>query len=354
MRSSLYSAAALALGAGVNNVAAHATFQDLWVNGVDNGGVCARLPLSNSPVTDVNSTDLACNAGTSPVASTCTAPAGGIVTVEMHQQPGDRSCAEDAIGGDHYGPVMAYMAAVSDATTAVGADAAWFKVFADTWAKNASGSIGSDDDWGTKDLNNCCGLMDVLIPADIEPGDYLLRAEVIALHVASSVGGAQFYMTCYQITVTGGGDADPATVSIPGAYNEDDPGILINIYEPMTTYVEPGPTVFSAGSTKSAGSPCEGCESTCNPDAATTTAVGSTTTPSAPKTTTPAATTTTAKVSTTGTTKTASTPTSSPTGSCSVAAYGQCGGTGFSGCTTCASGNTCSDLNDYYSQCVPA
>ena len=31
--------------------------------------------------------------------------AGDQVTVEMHQQPGDRSCANEAIGGDHYGPI---------------------------------------------------------------------------------------------------------------------------------------------------------------------------------------------------------------------------------------------------------
>lgn len=42
--------------------------------------------------------------------------------------------------------------------------------------------------------------MNVLIPEDIAPGDYLLRAEVIALHVASSTGGAQFYMSCCKFT----------------------------------------------------------------------------------------------------------------------------------------------------------
>ena len=46
----------------------------------------------------------------------------------MHQQPGDRSCANQAIGGDHYGPVQVYMAKVEDATSAVGSSAAWFKV----------------------------------------------------------------------------------------------------------------------------------------------------------------------------------------------------------------------------------
>jgi len=36
---------------------------------------------------------------------------------------------------------------------------------------------------------------------------------------------------------------------------------------------------------------------------------------------------------------------------CSVSLYGQCGGSGYSGCTTCASG-TCKYSNDYYSQCL--
>lgn len=74
--------------------------------------------------------------------------AGDTVTVEMHQQNGDRSCANEAIGGAHYGPIIVchiyflelinilshlnylqvYMAAVSDARTAVGSSANWFKV----------------------------------------------------------------------------------------------------------------------------------------------------------------------------------------------------------------------------------
>lgn len=54
--------------------------------------------------------------------------------------------------------------------------------------------------------------------ADIAPGDYLLRAEVLALHVASSINQAQFYVSCYQITVSGTGSATPSGVSFPGAY----------------------------------------------------------------------------------------------------------------------------------------
>ena len=93
------------------------------------------------------------------------------------------------------------MSKVSDASTADGSTG-WFKVFADTWANVGAGSTGSTDNWGTKDLNTCCGKMNVKIPSDIPAGDYLLRAEVIALHVASSVGGAQFYTSCCKCTVS--------------------------------------------------------------------------------------------------------------------------------------------------------
>lgn len=46
--------ARLAIAASlVASAAAHATFQELWINGVDQGSSCVRLPLSNSPVTSV-------------------------------------------------------------------------------------------------------------------------------------------------------------------------------------------------------------------------------------------------------------------------------------------------------------
>ncbi|KAI1848582.1 hypothetical protein JX265_011564 [Neoarthrinium moseri] len=314
---------AILAAVSVQEVASHATFQDLWINGVDYGGQCARLPLSNSPVTDVSSTAIRCNAGTSPVASKCNVKAGDTVTIEIHQQPGDRSCNTEAIGGAHYGPVQAYLSKVSNSATADGSDG-FFKIYADTWAKNPSGSSGDDDYWGTKDINTCCGRLNVKIPTDVAPGDYLLRAEALALHTASSSGQAQFYMTCYQLTISGSGTANPATVKFPGAYQASDPGILVDIHAKMSTYIAPGPTVYSGGSTKSAGAACVGCESTCTAGKGATGTATSVALPSA---------------------------TGGGSGGCSVAPYAQCGGQDYTGCTTCASGK-CSKLNDYYSQCT--
>ena len=48
---------------------------------------------------------------------------------------------------------------------------------------------------------------------------YLVRSEHIALHGASNVGGAQIYISCAQINVTGGGSGKPSPlVAFPGAY----------------------------------------------------------------------------------------------------------------------------------------
>lgn len=180
--------------------------------------------------------DIQCNAGgTRGVPGICSVPAGGTVTIEMHQQPGDRSCSNEAIGGNHDGPVIVYLSKVGDATRDMGSR--WFKIF--------QNGLVRTDYWGTDVLNANCGKQVVTIPADIAAGDYLLRAEVIALHVAGNAGGAQFYVSCYQLRVTGGGSASPAGVAFPGAYSATDPGILFNLYGSYTSYTVPGPAVSS-------------------------------------------------------------------------------------------------------------
>ena len=68
----------------------------------------------------------------------------------------------------------------------------------------------------------------------------------LALHAASSYPGAQLYMECAQIQITGGtGTKTPSTVSFPGAYHGTDPGIKLSIYYPtVTNYTVPGKWFF--------------------------------------------------------------------------------------------------------------
>ncbi|KAH7318963.1 glycoside hydrolase family 61 protein H [Rhexocercosporidium sp. MPI-PUGE-AT-0058] len=229
----------LLLLASTSSVLSHATWQQLWVDGVDQAKTCVREPLNNSPVSDVTSKDMVCNAGTKGVVGICAVNAGGEVTVEMHQH-NSRDCTEQAIGGAHHGPVMVYMSKVDDATTADGSTGTWFKVAED-------GYDAATKKWADDILNANCGKRTFTVPSDLATGDYLIRAEEIALHAAGSAGGAQFYMSCYQVHVKGTGSATPTGVSFPGAYKATDPGILINIYNGVDVYQIPGPEVYVSG-----------------------------------------------------------------------------------------------------------
>ncbi|KAJ4374497.1 hypothetical protein N0V86_007366 [Didymella sp. IMI 355093] len=236
----------VAVIAGIAALAnAHATWQQLWKNGEDLESTCARLPSSNNPIEDYTSTALQCNVSPAAASGKCGFTAGDTVTIEMHQH-NSRACTEEGIGGAHWGPVLAYMSKVEDAATADGSSE-FFKIYENTWKKAPGSTQGDGDYWGTKDLNYNCGKLDFTIPEDIAPGDYLLRAEAIALHAASTAGGAQHYVTCYQLTVTGDGTATPAGVKFPEAYSKTGEGLGFSIHQDMKEYPAPGPALYARG-----------------------------------------------------------------------------------------------------------
>ncbi len=82
--------------------------------------------------------------------------------------------------------------------------------------------------WASDFLRERGAKWSVTIPPKLAPGEYLLRHEILGLHVAGTRMGAQFYPSCTQIRVTKGGSAQlPAGVALPGAYNPDDPGVSL-------------------------------------------------------------------------------------------------------------------------------
>jgi lytic cellulose monooxygenase (C1-hydroxylating) len=198
--------AALILAAA-SAATAHSTWQQLWVGSSDKASTCVRTVANNNPIASLTSSDMFCGIGPAKSSGVCEVKAGESLTVEMHAQPGDRSCSQPAIGGNHYGPVLIYMAKVSDATSAT--SASFFKVAED-------GYKGSTPTWGTEILNANCGKRAFTVPSSLAAGDYLVRAEAIALHAGA--GQPQPYVSCFQVRVTGGGSATPSGVSFPGAY----------------------------------------------------------------------------------------------------------------------------------------
>lgn len=190
------------------------------------------LTYSLDPVTSVSSLDIQCNVGASSpvsVSQTITNVAAG-TSMSIH--------ASQAIY--HPGPYMVYLAKVPAGQTAATwtpSGSVWFKI-AEYGLKSTNPAVWYSDNQS---------LLPVTIPAATPSGQYLIRFEQIGLHVASSTNGAQFYLSCGQINVTGGGSGTPSPlVAFPGAYSNTDPGLLINIYNPaITSYTFPGPAVWT-------------------------------------------------------------------------------------------------------------
>ena len=99
-----------------------------------------------------------------------------------------------------------------------------------------------------------CSIVYILIALDVK-GSYLMRHEIIALHVALTLGGAEFYPSCFQLQITGATsnslvkDVPGADLAVfPGSYKATDPGILVpTVYNPGFDYsgLFPGPAIPS-------------------------------------------------------------------------------------------------------------
>ncbi|KAJ7262805.1 glycoside hydrolase family 61 protein [Mycena rebaudengoi] len=163
------------------------------------------------------------------------------------------------------GPMMTCLAKCKDedCTTFDSAKAEWFKIKQD-------GRVGGNDgDWvqsiiypHRQTLVNADNVpANVTLPSQLAHGPYLIRHEIIALHNANPRNGrgAEFYPSCSQILVGGnetGGPTEDELVNFPGGYNDDDPGIKVDVYTtPNPKYIFPGPPiaafVSSASSAKS-------------------------------------------------------------------------------------------------------
>ncbi|KAF1964858.1 endoglucanase II [Bimuria novae-zelandiae CBS 107.79] len=228
--------ASLAFAAAASSASAHTIFTSLNGGAVGDG---VRVVSYDGPITNVASNDIACNGGPNGVVQNTNTviniQAGS--TAKLTWRHTLTSGSNDVIDASHKGPVMAYLKKVSDAKTDTGVGSGWFKI--------AEDGLGSDGKWGVDRLIANGGVQTITIPQCIAPGQYLLRGELIALHGASSSGGAQFYMECAQINIQGGSASKtPASVSLPGTYKASDAGILYNLYNGQKTYTAPGPAVF--------------------------------------------------------------------------------------------------------------
>ncbi|CAG8180630.1 unnamed protein product [Penicillium salamii] len=365
-------------------VAAHGHVTNIVINGVSFGGWdIGSYPYTDSPPTVVawgtpntsngfiepdgyTDSDIICHRNATNAKGHAVVAAGDRVFLQWTDWP-----------DSHHGPVIDYLASCGAAgcETVDKTKLEFFKI-------DGVGLVDGSNVpgiWGDDQLINQGSSWMVEIPKSIAPGNYVLRHELIALHSAGTEGGAQNYPQCFNLQVTGSGSDVPAGVLGTELYSPTDPGILVNIYTSLSTYVVPGPTLYSGAvsitQTTSAitatGTPITGSgaatSAAASGETATATSATSvelaTTTASLPQSTRTVAPVTTAQpttlvtatrrpISSAPSQETASTIAGSGSGS-TQAVYQQCGGASWSGATACASPATCSSMNPYYSQCVP-
>lgn len=166
---------------------AHTIFVSLDADGTNNGvSYGIRTPSYDGPQTDVTSQYIACNGGANP-----TTPSNKIIPVTAGTNVTAiwrhtlTSGADDVMDASHVGPTLAYLKKVGDATSDSGVGGGWFKIQEDGYSNGV---------WATSKVTQNGGKQSIHIPDCIQPGQYLLRAEMIALHSASSYPGAQLYM----------------------------------------------------------------------------------------------------------------------------------------------------------------
>ncbi|KAJ7156300.1 glycosyl hydrolase family 61-domain-containing protein [Mycena filopes] len=222
----------VAVAALAAKVSAHYTFPGLILNGTTSPDWQYVRQTNNfqdlNPVTDVTSTDIRCytslESGTAPSIATVAAGStiGFSVPITMY----------------HAGVVNVYMAKAPTGTDVASWDGSgnvWFKVVFQIPAVADGVTINFP-------AENLATVV-FTVPSQLPSGQYLIRVENIALHVAFDFAGESRFLT---ILRRGNGTPGPL-VSFPGAYTGNEPGILINIYFPIpTTYIQPGPAVWPA------------------------------------------------------------------------------------------------------------
>ncbi|KAJ8495400.1 hypothetical protein ONZ45_g12864 [Pleurotus djamor] len=158
-------------------------------------------------------------------------------TIEFDWRGGDMSFWPHSTG-----PMLTYMANCGDGgcETFDATKARWFKI------QQIGRKTSGDRAWAQVDLMSGTTAI-VTIPPNIAPGNYLIRHEIIALHLATRRGGAEFYPSCTQLIIGGNGTGRPSNeelVSFPGGYSDDDPGIFFpGTFDVNARYTFPGPQI---------------------------------------------------------------------------------------------------------------
>jgi hypothetical protein len=151
----------------------------------------------------------------------------------------------------HRGPVITYLAACNGPCDKVDKNTLRWNKIAE--AGLISGPANREGVWATDLLRQ--GNNSAMIPTSIAPGNYVIRNEIIALHIPQK---PEFYMACASIEVTKGGNDDLSDKGVLATelYKPVNKQLYgFSIYESTdSSWPIPGPPLYKAanrgGSTK--------------------------------------------------------------------------------------------------------
>lgn len=210
-----------------------------------------------------------------PLAAWSAANMGNIFVAPSHFNTSNITCHDNAIPGalhvnttagdtlqlkwnewpvSHVGAVMTYIAKCNTTCSKANKDTlSWVKIDELAWL-NSTGwdTLELGGTWATDVLIANNFTWEIKIPEVLAAGYYTLRHELIALHVAEQLDGAQAYPQCINLRVdrAAGSKAKHLKGGVLGTnlYRPTDAGILVDVHKKLTGYDTPGPKLWEYAS----------------------------------------------------------------------------------------------------------
>lgn len=194
-----------------------------------------------------NTDDIVCALNGSPANISAPITAGSTLIV-------DWGMAGQPFPPTHWGPVIDYIAPCNGPCSKVKKENLKFvKIAQKGWINNSTFPEGY---WATSELVDADGVWPIKIPAGLKAGEYVVRNELLALHVAfRAIGqgpyykdGAESYPQCVSIKVSGSGTkVITGGVGAKNLYRGDEPGLALDIHQSPNhaDYVIPGPPLWT-------------------------------------------------------------------------------------------------------------